>query len=90
MRGGFKGMSPEAMRSIGIGPPKRRVLPKPLMLAWTGGYWGMRPTLLGVVPEGTIKEEIEYSINGIDYSDQVTVGRLEDFVSACMNPGTDD
>ena len=69
-------------------PPKRKrkIKPKSLTLAWTGGRWGMRPTLLGRVPEGTTREEVAFG----DYSDQVTVGTLEEFVAACMFPGTED
>lgn len=64
--------------------PKRvsRVKPQPLMLAWVGGGYGLRPRLLGTVPEGTKAKDVD--------ADHAIVGTLDEFLSAYLNPGSDD
>jgi len=61
--------------------PRKMVTPQPLMLAWVGGGYGLRPRLLGTVPEGTRPQDVD--------TEHAVVGTLDEFLSAYLNPGTD-
>jgi hypothetical protein len=64
-----------------VRPTRKLVTPQPLMLAWVGGGYGLRPRLLGTVPEGTRPQDVD--------AEHAVIGTLDEFLSAYLNPGMD-
>jgi hypothetical protein len=87
-RRGFQ-KSMEKLKPASTEEVKPKVKPISLTLAWTGGGFGCRPTLLGIVPEGTNSKDVEFIIYDTDCSSDVIVGTLSEFISAYINCGDD-